>query len=230
MGKVKKADMARRFFECCCTDTGEVLEAAAGGASRIELCENLAAGGVTPSLELLENTLAVCPLPVNVLVRPRGGDFVFTGEERDRMLADIAMCKRMKVNGVVIGALRSDGSVDTGTMRALIEKARPLSVTFHRAFDCCSEPFRALEDIIGLGCDRLLTSGLAASAYEGRELIARLAAAAGGRIVIMPGAGIRPSNIEEIEKVTRAPEYHGSAHSERGRTDRKVVAILAGKA
>lgn len=205
---------------------GEVTEAVAGGASRIELCENLEVGGITPSSRLIRQVLDVCPLPVNVLVRPRGGDFVFSEEEEEQMKQDIRNCKELGVNGVVIGALLGDGSIDTAMMRRLIQAARPLSVTFHRAFDCCKDPFRALEDVIALGCDRLLTSGLASSAYEGRELIARLVSLAGNRTVIMPGAGIRPSNIAEIEKETRAPEYHGSAHSERGTTDRKVVSQL----
>ena len=215
-----------RFIECCCTSVGEVTEAVAGGASRIELCENLEVGGITPSSRLIRQVLDVCPLPVNVLVRPRGGDFVFSEEEEEQMKQDIRNCKELGVNGVVIGALLGDGSIDTAMMRRLIQAARPLSVTFHRAFDCCKDPFRALEDVIALGCDRLLTSGLAASAYEGRELIARLVSLAGDRIVIMPGAGIRPSNIAEIEKGTCAPEYHGSAHSKRGTTDRKVVSQL----
>ena len=163
-----------RFIECCCTSVGEVTEAVAGGASRIELCENLEVGGITPSSRLIRQVLDVCPLPVNVLVRPRGGDFVFSEEEEEQMKQDIRNCKELGVNGVVIGALLGDGSIDTAMMRRLIQAARPLSVTFHRAFDCCKDPFRALEDVIALGCDRLLTSGLASSAYEGRELIARL--------------------------------------------------------
>lgn len=215
-----------RYIECCCTSADEVMEAVAGGASRIELCEELGIGGVTPSRELLEKVMELCPIPVNVLVRPRGGDFVFSEEETARMIEDIEMCKELKVNGVVIGALDSDGNVDMETMQKLTAAARPLSVTFHRAFDCCSDPYRALEDVISLGCDRLLTSGLRASAYEGRELIAELVSIAADRIVIMPGAGIKPSNIAEINKITRAPEYHGSAHSEHGSTDRRVVSQL----
>lgn len=215
-----------RFIECCCTSVDEVTEAVAGGASRIEMCEDLEVGGVTPSGRLIRQVLDVCPLPVNVLVRPRGGDFVFSEEEEEQMKQDILNCKELGVNGVVIGALRRDGNVDTDMMHRLIQAARPLSVTFHRAFDCCNDPFRALEDVISLGCDRLLTSGLAASAYEGRELIARLVSLAGDRIVIMPGAGIRPSNITALAQTTRAREYHGSAHSECGTTDRNVVSQL----
>lgn len=215
-----------RFIECCCTSVNEVLEAVAGGASRIELCEELKTGGITPSRILLEKVLEVCPIPVNVLVRPRDGDFVFNEEETEQMIESIETCKKLNVNGVVIGALKRDGYIDKKTMNRLMAAARPLSVTFHRAFDCCSDPYMALEDIISLGCDRLLTSGLAVSAYEGRELISKLVSIAGDRIVIMPGAGIKPSNINEINRITRAAEYHGSAHSEHGSTDRRVVSQL----
>lgn len=217
-----------RFIECCCTSVEEVLEAHAGGAQRIELCERLDVGGVTPSRTLLEDVISCCPLPVNVLVRPREGDFVYSESEKYRMLDDIAMCKEVGANAVVIGALKNDGSVDVDLMEELIAAARPLSVTFHRAFDCCSDPFKAVDDIIAMGCDRLLTSGHEISAYEGRYLLAKLVEYAAGRIVIMPGAGIRPSNIDVIEKICHAPEYHGSAHSEHGITDRSVVSALVG--
>jgi len=205
-----------------------VQEAVAGGAGRIELCERLDVGGVTPSESLLASVLASCPLPVNVLVRPRGGGFVFTPEEEAAMIKDIGMCKRLKAGGAVIGALRPDGSVDAGMMKRLIAAARPLSVTFHRAFDCCADPYKAIDDIIGLGCDRLLTSGLEESAYDGRALVAGLVSRAAGRLIVMPGGGVRPSNIAEIERVTRAVEFHGSAHSEHGTTDRHVVSLLVG--
>lgn len=218
-----------RFIECCCTGVDEVLEAVAGGARRIELCERLDVGGVTPGRALLEEVLSRCTLPVNVLVRPREGDFVYSEHEEAAMIESIEMCRELNVNGVVIGALNRDGSVDVGMMRRLLASAGPLSVTFHRAFDCCSEPFAALEDIISLGCRRLLTSGLEDSAYDGRELIAGLVRQAGGRLVIMPGGGVRPANIDELEMVTGASEYHRSAHSEQGRTDRHVVSLLVGR-
>lgn len=217
-----------RFVECCCTSPEEVMEAVAGGARRIELCEDLLCGGVTPSRKLLEEVLSFCPVPVNVLVRPRGGDFVYSAEEEVQMSAAIRMCNDMKVNGVVIGALLRDGNVDMALMRRLIAAAGPLGVTFHRAFDEAADPLKALDDIISLGCDRLLSSGQQPSAYEGRELLARLVVRAQRRIVIMPGGGVRPSNIADLEKVTHAPEYHGSAHSEHGKTDREVVRQLVG--
>lgn len=218
-----------RFIECCCTSVCEVSEAEAGGARRVELCENLAVGGVTPSRELLEEVLKSTSLPVNVLVRPRGGDFVYSREEEVQMMASIAMCRELGANGVVIGALRRDGSVDVEMVSRMIAAARPLSVTFHRAFDECNEPFAALDDIIALGCDRLLSSGLEESAYDGRELLAALVERAAGRIVIMPGGGVRPSNIDALDETTRAVEFHGSAHGASGRTDRSVVARLVRK-
>lgn len=217
-----------RFLEVCSVSVADVREAAAGGAGRIELCENIEVGGVTPSQELIGEVLRVSPLPVNVLVRPRGGDFVFTADEEAQMRESILMCRRMGVNGVVIGALRRDGSVDTEMMRRLVDAAGPMPVTFHRAFDCCSEPYRALEEIISLGCSRLLTSGQKESAYDGRELIAGLVSRAGGRIVIMPGGGVRTSNIAEIEAATRAAEFHSTSRGASGATERSVVAALVG--
>lgn len=217
-----------RFIECCCTSLEEVAEALEGGASRIELCENLEVGGVTPSESLLKSVMQFSTVPVNVLVRPREGNFVFSPEEEDAMLKDIEMCKRLNVNGVVIGALTPEGNVDMPMMKRLVKAARPLQITFHRAFDCCSNPHAALNDIIALGCDRLLTSGLEPSAHTGRALIATLVSQAGDRLIIMPGGGVRPSNIDEIERDTNASEFHGSAHGPSGTTDRRVVAQLVG--
>ena len=207
------------FLESCCTSVEEVLEAQARGAGRIELCERLDVGGVTPSDELLAEVLAVTELPVNVLVRPRGGDFIFSEDEVSQMLESITACRERNVNGVVIGALDSDGGVDIPTMKRLLEAAKgpseedfpPLSVTFHRAFDVCSGPLRALDEIISLGCDRLLTSGHEADAFRGRFLIAELVRRAEGRITVMAGCGVRPGNIDEIRSTTGAPEYHASS-------------------
>lgn len=214
------------FLECCCTSVEEVLEAEAGGAGRVELCSELEVGGVTPSLDLIRSVLAATSLPVNVLVRPRGGDFVFSEDETESMLRDIDICKSLGVNGVVIGALDRDGNIDLPLMRRLISAARPLKVTFHRAFDECADPSAALEDIISLGCDILLTSGHAPSAYEGRALISRLILQAAGRIIIMPGAGIKPANINEISLATGALQFHGSSHGPAGTTDCNVVRAI----
>ena len=232
------------IFEGCCTSVADAVNAQHSGAARIELCEELEIGGVTPSEALLRETLLALAedalaqgkpcLKVNVLVRPRGGDFVYSEAETARMLDDIELCKRLtvrdsaggthRVNGVVIGALRPGGSIDTDTTRRLIDcarrldgsaqapehKAPALEVTFHRAFDVCSDVDSALEDIIGLGCERILTSGHAPDAYQGRFTLRHLVQQAAGRIVILAGGGIRPHNIAEIAAVSHAPEYHSS--------------------
>lgn len=204
-----------RLLEACCVNAAQAKDALDGGAGRIELCEDIAVGGVTPAERNIAGTVAV-GLPVNVLVRPRGGDFVFTAEEEAGMLADIDTCRRLGATGVVIGALTEDGEIDMPMMERLVARARGngserrLSVTFHRAFDECADPLAALEQIIGLGCDRLLTSGQRPSAYEGMELIAELVKRAAGRIIVMPGAGITPANLDEIENKTGAVEFHGT--------------------
>ena len=188
--------MGRYFREACCPSAEAAGIAAKNGASRVELCESLEIGGVTPSQKMMEQVLKENPgLCVNVLVRPRGGDFIFSEDEIQTMLKDIRLCKSLGVNGVVIGALRPDGGVDMACMRRLIEEARPLSITFHRAFDECSDVRDCLEDVIALGCDRLLTSGHEKNALEGRFTIADLVKQAAGRIIIMAGCGVRPSNI-----------------------------------
>lgn len=215
-----------RFLECCCTTLEEVLEAQKGGADRIELCERLDVGGVTPSVGLVRKVLEFCRIPVNILVRPRGGDFVFTPEEIQEMLHSIDELKEFGINGVVIGALNPDGSVDIETMRRLIAAARPLPVTFHRAFDRCSDPLTAFGQIKALGCERLLTSGHEEDALTGSPLIAELVKRSEGRIKVMAGCGVRPSNIARIEAITHAPEYHSSSHGPDGTTSAETVSEL----
>ncbi|MBO6247330.1 MAG: hypothetical protein J6N54_00795, partial [Bacteroidales bacterium] len=215
-----------RFLECCCTDADEAAEAQAGGAGRVELCEDLLCGGVTPSKENIEATLAAVTIPVNVLVRPRGGDFVYDEDEVKSMEESIKMCREIGVNGVVIGALRSDGSIDKATCERLIQAADGLQVTFHRAFDECSDPSRALDDIIGLGCHRLLTAGHAGNVNEGKAMLKELQERVDGRIIIMAGSGVRPGNIDSIEALTGIREFHSSSHGPEGRTDRTIVAKM----
>lgn len=199
------------FVESCCPSLEAVKHAVEAGTDRIELCEELSCGGVTPSEELIRASLAVAgKIPVNILVRPRAGDFVYSPDEVRQMLEAIRLCKQLGVNGVVVGALTPEGEVDADTMRLLLAQARPLSVTFHRAFDVCRDPAAALEEIIGLGVERLLTSGHCANAYEGRFTLKRLVEQAAGRMIILPGCGITPSNLAEIASVTGAAEFHGS--------------------
>jgi len=195
-----------KFLECCCVSVEQVEYAQEHGGRRIELCEDLQVGGVTPSAQLLADVMAVARIPVNVLVRPRGGDFVFSEEEVDEMMDSISLCADCGVHGVVIGALDKDGNVDMPVMEKLVSQARSLglSVTFHRAFDVCADPRETFERVVELGCDTLLTSGHEADAYLGRELIAELKARK--QTIIMAGCGVRPSNIDLID----ADEYHAS--------------------
>lgn len=200
-----------RFLEACCTSPEAAVAAERGGASRIELCRDLPCGGLTPAEADIREAVERCRIPVNVLVRPRPGDFTYSAAEIAEMVRSIDACKKAGANGVVIGALDRQGRVDGAAMRTLIAAARPLSVTFHRAFDICADPAEALEELIALGCDRLLTSGHEADAYAGRFRLAEIVRQAAGRIVILAGCGIREWNIDAIAAVSGAPEYHSSS-------------------
>ncbi|MBQ8779475.1 MAG: copper homeostasis protein CutC [Alistipes sp.] len=201
-----------RKIEVCCGSLYEVREAEAGGAVRVELCGAIACGGVTPSYGVLRQVAeANLKIDVNVLIRPREGSFLYSSEELDAMCRDIVLCRELGLHGVVIGALTAEGDVDTEACRKMMEAAGDMSVTFHRAFDVCRDPKQALEDIISLGCHRLLSSGQECSAELGAELLAELVRQADGRIIVMPGAGIRPSNIALIEQKTGAAEFHSTA-------------------
>lgn len=199
------------FVEACCPTLESVARTVANGASRIELCRDISCGGLTPSAQMIRQAIqAAGAVPVNVLVRPREGDFVYSAGEVEDMVRSIRQCKIFGVNGVVIGALTPEGDIYLEAMRILLKEAQPLHVTFHRAFDECRNPSQALEDIIGLGIERLLTSGHEADAYKGRYALQELVKQAAGRIVIMPGCGITPDNLDEIASVTGASEFHGT--------------------
>ena len=201
-----------RTVEVCCSSMSEVREAVAGGARRVELCAAITCGGVTPSHATIKCiTEAALDIDINVLIRPREGGFHYSDEEVDVMCHDIEFCRQMGVHGVVIGALTRNGEIDIEACRRMVEAASDLSITFHRAFDVCVKPLQALEQIIALGCDRLLTSGQKPSAEQGAERIAELISHAAGRIIIMPGAGITPKNIALIEQKTAATEFHSTA-------------------
>ena len=210
-----------RKFEVCCGDMQSVLAAKAGGANRIELCRALDVDGLTPSKEMMEEAIGL-GIPVQVLIRPREGNFVYNEAEVESMIRDIRLAKRLGANGVVIGALKPDGSIDEETIRYLVEAAKGLSITFHRAFDVCSQPLEALEQIIALGCHRLLTSGQAATAEQGIPLIKQLVELAGERLSIMPGSGVNPENACKILSETGAKEIHGSLRKD-GHTDAELV-------
>lgn len=199
------------LLEVCAASLDSAREAAKGGAERIELCCALELDGLTPSEEDILAARQIAGLRLHVLIRPRAGDFVYDESEFATMSDQIAFCKKAGVDGIVIGALTAEGNIDTAHLRPLVLAARPMSVTFHRAFDHCRLPEQAMEDIIALQCDRLLTSGQAPTAAEGIPLLARLHQLAAGRITIMPGAGVNPSNVAQILNATHCDEIHSSA-------------------
>lgn len=190
-----------------------VLLAEGSGAHRIELCDNPAEGGTTPSYGMIKTARERSSLRLYPIIRPRGGDFLYSNEEFEVMKRDVQLCKELGCDGVVIGLLQSDGSIDKRRTAALVEAAYPLGVTFHRAFDRTANPFEALEDVIACGCERILTSGLKPTAPEGAETIAGLIRQANERIVIMPGSGVRAENIASLAKQTSATEFHSSART-----------------
>ena len=203
--------MTKKRLEICTGDPAGIVAAVKGGADRVELCSGLAEGGLTPSAAIMRYSCE--RIPTNVLIRPRGGDFVYTPDELAVMASDIDDAVKAGAKGVVIGVLTPEGKVDTKACRRLLAHARGLSNTFHRAFDLAADPFEALEDIIALGFSRVLTSGQASSALEGAELLAELHRKAAGRILIMAGAGVNPDNAAEVLSRSEADELHASARS-----------------
>lgn len=199
------------ILEICSNSLQSALNAQEGGADRIELCENLAGGGTTPSYGLLTQTRRRVQIPVHVLIRPRAGDFLYSDLEFEIMKEDVRLCKELGFEGVVLGLLNADGSIDVERTRMLTELASPMSVTFHRAFDACRDPEQGLEDVIACGCDRILTSGLKATAEEGADVLDKLISQAAQRIIVMPGSGIQSGNIGRLKDRIRASEWHASA-------------------
>lgn len=200
-----------KILEVCAGSIDSVVAAAKGGAARVELCSGLADGGVTPSVGLIRGALSVDGIKVNVLIRPREGDFLYSPAEVAVMETDVSTCRKLGCNGVVIGALTPDGNVNADTCRKLIAAAGDMEITFHRAFDLCRDPFDALDILIELGCHRVLTSGLAASAPLGRETLKELHRYAAGRIFILAGGGVNSANAGELASFTGVSELHASA-------------------
>ena len=184
--------------------------AQAAGASRIELCDNPLEGGSTASYGFLKAARQLLQIDLYPMIHPRGGDFFYTDAEFEIIKTDILVCKEIGCDGVVIGVLNADGSIDKKRTKELVSLAYPMGVTFHRAFDRCANPFEALEDIIELGCERILTSGQRSTAMEGVVLIQDLIRQAEDRIIIMPGSGLKSSNILDLATKTGAVEFHGS--------------------
>jgi copper homeostasis protein len=202
--------MKKIIFEVCANSLQSALAAQQGGADRIELCAQLETGGITPSAALINLAAKLLTIPVFVLIRPRSGDFVYNDTDFNLMKEDIIIAKEFGVSGVVIGILKPDGNIDIERTAELVQMARPMQVTFHRAFDRARDPLTALEDVIKTGADRILTSGQARSALMGKSLLKTLVEKAAGRITILAGAGINPENISEVIKFAGVKEVHAS--------------------
>lgn len=195
-------------LEICIDSVESALAAQAGGADRVELCAGLMEGGLTPSAGMIKAVRSRVTLGLMVIIRPRGGDFLYDDAEIEVMLEDIAVAKELGADGVVIGCLKADGGIDGEKTRALMQAAGSLEITFHRAFDVSRDAYESLELLAGLGVHRILTSGQEASVLEGADLIRDLVKAAGSRTIILPGGGITPRNIGKIAALTGASEFH----------------------
>lgn len=196
------------MIEACVNSVESAIEAQKGGAGRVELCDNLYEGGTTPCYGAIEAALKFLDIRVNVMIRPRGGDFCYSDIEFEIMKKDVEIATGLGADGIVFGILNPDGTVDVDRCEEIAELAAPMSITFHRAFDMTADPFRALETLKDLGIHRVLTSGQRASAVEGAALIAELVKAAGDAIIIMPGVGIDEMNIRQLIDETGAKEFH----------------------
>jgi len=196
------------IIEACVNSAISAIEAQKGGADRVELCENLHNGGTTPSIGAVRFARKNLHIGLFVMIRPRGGDFLYSDDEFKIMKEDIRAIKDLGADGVVFGILKPDGTIDRDRMKMLVDLARPMGITCHRAFDMTIDPFRAMEDLINLGIDRVLTSGQHKTAIDGASLIRDLIDKSSGRIIILPGSGIKEHNIMELIQATRATEIH----------------------
>jgi copper homeostasis protein len=197
-------------IEVCVSQLDHAAKARSFGANRVELCAALPEGGTTPPVSLMEKACDL-NIPVHVMIRPRAGDFLYSAEEFEMMKTDIRFAKRAGATGVVIGILNTDGSIDTHRCRMLAEYAAPMHVTFHRAFDLASDPFRALEEVISIGAQTLLTSGQRQTAEDGLEMIRELVKRAGNRIQVMAGSGVNASNVLLLREAG-VTAYHFTSH------------------
>jgi copper homeostasis protein len=187
------------------------LSAIKAGADRIEFCENPNEGGTTPSYGSLKTLIGLTKVPIYPIIRPRGGDFLYTNAEYECIKADLLMAKELGFPGAVIGLLNTDGTIDKTRTKELVQLAFPMQITFHRAFDRCNDPIKGLEDIIETGCKRILTSGQVPNVGDALPLVKLLVEKAAGRIIILPGSGVRVNNCKKIINETGATEIHSSA-------------------
>ncbi|KAM4636775.1 copper homeostasis protein cutC homolog isoform 1-T2 [Discoglossus pictus] len=201
------------LMEVCVDSVESAVNAERGGAGRIELCASLVEGGITPSIGILQVVKQYVQIPVFVMIRPRGGDFLYSDREVEVMKADIRLAKIHGADGLVFGAVTEDGRIDAELCMDLLAVSRPLPVTFHRAFDMVYDPALAIETLIALGFERVLTSGCDSSVLEGLPVIKRLVEQAKGRIIVMPGGGITERNLQRILEGAGVQEFHCSARS-----------------
>jgi copper homeostasis protein len=200
----------KTLFEACVETTESAAAAQKGGADRIELCVNLDVGGTTPPKSMIAETRRLLSIPIHVLIRPREGDFCYSNEEFELMKSGVLYVKETGMDGIVVGILNHDRTIDVERTRILTELARPMGVTFHRAFDETPDPRRALQDIINIGVERLLTSGQKPAAREGLDLIRELVQRSGDRLIVMPGGGVKGNNARGIIDMTGVREIHAS--------------------
>ncbi len=200
----------KHVIEIAVTDFVTAQAAVKGGADRIELCSAITEGGITPSSGMIRQCVETFSVPVFPIIRPRSGDFLYSEEEFEIILADTLLCKAFNCGGIATGFLERDGGIDRKRLGQIVNLAYPMEVTFHRAFDRCMDPFASLEIIMDAGCKRILTSGRQLQAFDGADLIKELIKAADGDIIIMPGSGIKPDNIKAIAERTGATEFHGA--------------------
>lgn len=204
--------MKKQQLEICVYSLESIENAQKAGANRVELCAGYSEGGITPSAAIIKLAKAITEIELFVMIRPRGGDFLYSEEEFEQMKLDIAFAKECNVDGVVLGILNADGSIDVTRTKELVELAAPMKVTFHRAFDMCANASQALEDVIATGAFRILTSGQQPTAIQGKELLRKMVIQAAGRIEIMAGAGVNRNNAIELLE-TGVDAIHMSASS-----------------
>ncbi|AKD02290.1 copper homeostasis protein CutC [Pontibacter korlensis] len=197
-------------LEICIDSVASAIAAEQGGAQRVELCDYLAGGGTTPSAGMIEVVRKSISIGLHVLIRPRRGDFLYSDAEFEVMIRDVERCRELGVDGVVMGMLTKYGGIDTARTEELIAHAGTMSITFHRAFDLCADPIKALDDLMQIGVHRLLTSGQQETALQGAELIRKLNERAAGKLIIMPGGGVTPANVQELVAKTGVSEVHAS--------------------
>ncbi len=201
----------KKKLEIACFNLESAILAEKAGADRIEFCDNYNAGGITPSHETIKKAAHKIKIPVHVIIRPRGGDFVYTIHELEQMKKDIEFCKAQHIQGIVFGCLTVQNEIDLHVCMELMELAKPMNVTFHRAIDYCEDIYSQLEILLALGITRVLTSGTQSSAIEGGDIINQLQTKFGNHIIIMPGGGIRSTNLERVLKQTHSKEIHSAA-------------------